>query len=436
MPVTTPVTDLGALPRANVLSAKQIETGPEYEHIPDVAVFAEHTTTARDGRTLTFGPKELQAIADNCNRRIEESGDFAAVSVMHTPNQPGGDMPNEGIAIGYAGPFRLGQLRDRVAILADFHVRREHRDDLKNYPRRSPELWLAADYKDMYFDPISLLGAEAPRLDLGPMPYAKRRHPNGQLVEIYSASCASATSGFVWGTDAVGKKKPERYEADGQPKTLEPEDLDMDEQAIQQIIQALEQLDVFQWARQKMTEEAGQQNQPAGEPDGDEPAPEIPTEELPAAVPGVPPAEPQPEKEKDMKPGMPERYQKLQGEVDSLKAELAAIREVNVNGARIATLKGIRAEHAFDFDKAVEQCKYSKMSDAAFAETCEHFRNYPGIPTGAELPEGEVQRPERKQPEKFSKAQADAAIKWSAEQAAAGNNVTWDQAKAHILAAK
>lgn len=156
--------------------------------IRDVPVFAEHETTTKDGRTLRFGRTELEAVANRCNRRIAETGDYAALSIGHTPPAGSGLPPLK--AVGFAGPFRVASMsgemgRERYAITADFHVRRSEWEEAQKYiARRSPELWVEDTYDEMFLDPIALLGAEVPRLDMG-LVYS-RVHP-GKLVEKYAA---------------------------------------------------------------------------------------------------------------------------------------------------------------------------------------------------------------------------------------------------------
>ena len=118
----------------------------EFFSIENCPIFAEHTTesSAEPGRVLKFGPAELQAVCNRCNRRIVETGDYAAIVVGHTPSdeekQKGAPDPE---LIGLAGPFRMGSIgtgdKKRACILADFHVFREDLPKLRKHPRRSPE---------------------------------------------------------------------------------------------------------------------------------------------------------------------------------------------------------------------------------------------------------------------------------------------------------
>jgi hypothetical protein len=146
-----------------------------YIRIPNVPVFRAHRTRDNDGKPLIFGPKELQELAENCNRRIRESGDYAAVIVGHTSDKEDVIQRHPEV-IGYAGPFRLGTMgqpgeRQVYCILADFWIRKDKLDVYHAHPRRSAELWLQGETS--FLDPIALLGGDPPRLDLGLAPEAK-----------------------------------------------------------------------------------------------------------------------------------------------------------------------------------------------------------------------------------------------------------------------
>ncbi len=278
------------IPRANVRSGADAFDPDLFTTIANVPVFAEHETTARDGRKLRFTRNELEAIAQRCNQRIRDTGDYAAITLGHTPEDPNGDQPE---MIGLAGPFRIGLLgepgeRQRYAILCDYHVYRDKVDLLRQYPRRSPELYLEDRYDQMYLDPIALLGAQAPRLDMGLLYSATR---GGRLVEKYAAACPAAGSVFIRSdgdkTDyaaspAAPGATPETPHKEPSPMALSPED-------VRQIVDALEQLDWVQYVKQQMAAQAPTATEPAKEP-------AKPTEEGGAApaVPAEPPVPPPP----------------------------------------------------------------------------------------------------------------------------------------------
>ena len=420
-----------------------IEEDPQFIHLRDVPVFAEHETVARNKRRLRFSRQELEAVAERCNRRISESGDYAALTLGHTPDPAAlakgqASMPE---VVGFAGPFRVGAIggpgqRQRYAILADFHVFKEDFAKVKKHPRRSPELWLEDRYEEMFLDPIALLGAEAPRLDLGLLYTASR---GGRLVERYAAASPSSMSVFTPQHTAVASKK---YQGEGAMTNLQPDDVRM-------IVDAMEELDWVQWVKAKMAEEGG--NASFGDGTPPEPAPEAPAPEMgaeppmpgtegpppemggpppgldagappPAAPPApaagppeVPPLAPPaaegppgpPEEEDDEQKyaaGAP-KYPKamggakamsysrnaeiagLQSEVVALRAELNAERGRREDAERYSALSERRRYKAFDLEREFDRCKYGTMSADQFSQHLEAIdENYQPIPLDLHVP--------------------------------------------------
>ena len=129
----------------------------------DVPVFKTHTT--RDGHEID--ERALRKICQRCNDRIRDTGDFSPIVLRHTDDE--GERDPE--VVGFAGPYRLGtvgRLEPKPAILATLRIFREDAGKVRKYPRLSVEYWASEDDPtNGYFDPISLLGAETPELDLG-----------------------------------------------------------------------------------------------------------------------------------------------------------------------------------------------------------------------------------------------------------------------------
>lgn len=211
----------------------------------DRPIFCEHT--ASDG--TVYDRKRLQELCDNQNRRISETGDFTPIIVGHTPDKyelrSGAAQPE---VIGLAGPFKLGLIghdNPKWAILGRFHVYREDERKFRKHPRCSVELWP----DEGFFDPISVLGAETPKLELG-MHYS--RDPQGRDVRRYTAVAPGGTNVFAPSTgDADDKPKlKQTYSAEPKTMALSPED-------IGQIVEALKSTAEFQWIQAKMQAEAG-----------------------------------------------------------------------------------------------------------------------------------------------------------------------------------
>lgn len=267
------------LPRANVRRAGDFPAN-DFENIANVPVFVEHETTTRAGDAIKFGRDELSAIVDRCNRRIEQRHDYAAITIGHTPDPEaaakGAPMPE---VIGFAGPFRLGMIGEGAhksfAILADFHIYREDLGKLRKHPRRSPEVWLEDRFEEMFLDPIALLGAEAPRLDMGLLYSAVR---NGRQVEKYAAVAAGMPSPASVFTPSTGAEKPaaekptaekHRYAegdsgfSDAVPVQKPAQETRAREgssmlapEEVEQIADAIERLPWVGWVKQKMQQEA------------------------------------------------------------------------------------------------------------------------------------------------------------------------------------
>jgi len=376
--------------------------GDRFVLVRNVPVFVEHTAKLSDGRVIHFGPKELEAIVERCNRRIEETGDYATITLGHTP-RPGENKPQPEV-VGFAGPFRLGEYRGRPAILADFHIWRDQVEKLRKYPRRSPELWLEERVEEMFLDPIALLGAETPRMDMGLLLYAAERA--GKRVERYTATAPGPTNVALL---VAGQK--EDYQM-----ALAPED-------IQQIIEALEQLDWVQWTKRRMAAEAEQNEPPGGQPstetfaEGKLPSEDVDPEKAKqilrdGQVHGKPLTEDQRRmfaaaadkaKEQSSRQAagedpehfqLRERYQQLEQELRSVRPELERVRreleaERNLrrNAERFAKLCELREQYSFDLEKEMKRCAAEKMSDEQFAEHVELIReNYQKIPVATSLP--------------------------------------------------
>ena len=253
--------DKPKLPRANVRNSANPFPADQYVKVPNVAIFSEHETKTPDGNPQRFDQHVLNRLIDRGNQRIESSGDYSAVCVGHThdPDDPNGAEEQPEV-IGAMGPYRLGLLgnpgsQQKYAILADLWIRRDKIKDYNANPRRSVELWYEHD-KPAWIDPLSLLGAEAPRLDLGITPlipedagddgaelkYLYSASANGLRRVKYAAAFPSAGSVFV---PAAGDK-PKHYAAGGPADTQpEKEDLMLAPEDIRQICDAIEQLDVI-----------------------------------------------------------------------------------------------------------------------------------------------------------------------------------------------
>jgi hypothetical protein len=207
-------------------------------------MFKEHWTREsrdEDGavkcESKLLGKRELMRIADRCNERIADTGDFAPIVINHTKDD--GSVDPE--LIGFSGPYRvgtLGNLNPKATIYGKMWVFKDKQAKLRQYPRLSVEYWCSEDDPgDGYFDPVSLLGATTPELDLG-VHYSKidgsdRRLMRYAKVERFQAAMPGGSNTFVPGMigDDDEKKQPYSKES-ADMATLTPAD-------IQQIVAAM-----------------------------------------------------------------------------------------------------------------------------------------------------------------------------------------------------
>lgn len=129
----------------------------EYEKIEDVPLIDVHKTNRiRNGEPLDLTEDFLQECCDNHNQQFSETGDAAPYVVSHT--QPG--KANENEILGYFVNFKLDPWFNtkRKGAHATLYAKRDKKDTLRRYPRRSVELWAGSKR----FDPISALGSETP----------------------------------------------------------------------------------------------------------------------------------------------------------------------------------------------------------------------------------------------------------------------------------
>lgn len=212
-----------------------------FEIVHDVPIFDEHEVDepAHDEngkvvglRKLKYTRRVLESIAKNMNKRIEDTGDYTALCLGHTPTpeQRKAGLPQPPL-VGFAGPYfvgTIGEKKKRYAIIAkNWAIFRDEVDRVRKHPRRSVEVWREENPMDRYIEPIALLGAETPRRDLG---LAYSRIHEGVQVERYTAMAPSANNTHVPGVGGKKKSKPvvrrDEDEAEDYEHTEEPDDLD------------------------------------------------------------------------------------------------------------------------------------------------------------------------------------------------------------------
>jgi len=455
-----------------------IEDG-EFMLIRGVPVFAEHETQAKDGRTLKFGRAELQAVAARNNERITLSGDYVPITIGHTPDPMSVMLgkASQPEVVGFAGPFTLGKIgppgQERYSILADFRIFKEDWPKARKYPRRSPELWLEDSYDKMFLDPVCLLGAETPRLDMGVLYAASLQ---GRTVEKYTAVAPAAGNAFV---------PSEKYAADGsdggsdgdddstdtKPAVAKPDASANDEggmneeKIVAMFLEAFRQSDMGQFLMQMMQKDAAPQpsvpqpDVPGSSPLGVDPSgagapPVPPAGAAPGAPPdagGLPPAggdlasaggppgmppppsgglppgiggsaatggqPPDVDKEK-MGAGMMTYSRPAGDRLQDFERRLAHLEGENINERRVSQLFELVASGVPGIDDprglVASKLNYAKASDEQFAMIVEQYARQARMPllgTFLPTPGADATATSGKSgPERYSKANADRAM--------------------------
>ena len=275
------------------------ETEGDYEIFRNIPVFDEHT--GDDG--VVYDGRRLQCIADNNNRRIEDTGDWCPLVPGHTPDEAGKEQPE---IIGYAGPFKvaiIGNVDPRHCIFADFRVHRDHAETFRKNPRRSVELWPEENPDDRFFDPIAILGAETPKRPLGMTRYKASAAGRKRIRYELGAEAVTPTEGGGHNTHIPGvgtgkKKKPQTFNQEGNDMemAITPEILAQLMEAQAPLMQAMIDESLSNLLENNALSQAEPEaEEPGLEGIGNEPTPDMATPPAPAPpMEGeIPPMEPE-----------------------------------------------------------------------------------------------------------------------------------------------
>lgn len=371
-----------------------------------------------------LGRDKLQAIADRLNERIDDSGDYTPIIVRHTPDDDSQPQPP---VVGYAGPFevkKFGNRNPRWAIFArDWFIEKAEKNVASKHPRRSVELAIDRRTKEpSHINSIALLGAEAPRRMLG----LKLSDKDGHEVERYMMP-----TGGDGKSPAGGKMKGEHGQQGQQQSPFSA--LAGDDALVAKMLAALEQTDVFVWARQQMAVKATQDSQNPDDESGDDngqgefAGADDQIDETDEAGGGNPALAGKQENRKmsDKKPDAGkepadkmqataevEKYKaevsELRGQVDKLSAKneelstvVAALQKDKIKAARVDKLRDLAdGGLAFDLDDA--KTEVDKMeSDAEFERYVGTLKKHcTQIPIGHKLPDAAVDKLRMKDEEK------------------------------------
>lgn len=451
----------------------------EFVRVRNVPQFAEHITHDREGNAVVYDRAALESITKRCNSRIADTNDFPPLTEGHTPDRDqmskGHPMPD---VLGYVGPFRLGKIGNetpRWAIFADEWHHREDVPKLHKLRRRSPELWLEERMEDRFMDPIAALGAETPRLDMGLNHYC--RTASGRLVEKYTAVAPSATSTFV-PSDEIKKKH----------QAQENESMALTPQDVQQIVDAIEQLDWVQYVKTQMQNgpvptggddmagaagpEAGGMDVPGGDAPADAvggdaaapnpmagagggemaPAAEDPAKKMGAGMrysadesaagglAGMKPAEGDVSDPSLMKfsrvarqqSTMQDKYARMETQYRAMKARLDKIEGDKRHAERYSKLLTLQ-QQGFEVDVDDEMERTKAYDPARFSDHLDTIQRYGRrIPVAGAVPslfmDPELDRGATQQSEKYAKKRSDTAVRICQTERAKNNNITFEEA--------
>lgn len=227
----------------------------------EIALLDEHDLVDDDGNVvMSLDEDKLHRIADNNNRRVEDTGDEVPIIIGHTKDDaPEQHQPE---IVGWVRKFSVKPLfkTGRKAVFGVARFMKSKIDKIRQFPRRSVELWL----KKMMIDPVALLGATTPDRDLGLLKFAA----NGE--QTYT---------------------PLSPEEDAMETNSNVDEI------VQKVIAALQQTDVWKFVESQMAE---QQEAPEGDVPPEEGLPGSDQDEAVPPVAGeVPPEEGQPAEEEE-----------------------------------------------------------------------------------------------------------------------------------------
>jgi hypothetical protein len=226
-----------------------------YEH---VAIFDQHV--GDDG--VEYDERLLRCIAENCNKRIRNTGDWCPIVLAHTRDQEDKAHVNDDPPVlGLAGPFYVSDFVNSEgqtvkAIYTTMWVFAEDDATFRKNPRRSVEIWPEDKPENRYFDPLTVLGAETPKRDLGLIysrgrpGYQSTQHSIGGPFRYSKRSVAKAikyqegapvTTPGGNNTFIPGGTKPKKpiQHAKGITMPLAPEDISQIIEALKPTIQSM-----------------------------------------------------------------------------------------------------------------------------------------------------------------------------------------------------
>jgi hypothetical protein len=310
--------------------------------VPDVCYFMEHETIGSDGQPVKYSFNELADICEEQNSRCD-THNYSAISDRHNRRMPmvvpqGMKVPEsqEPQIVGYAGAARLGMVgnqQPKWAVFMDEHHLASGVDVLNQKRRRSVEINRFKDSRRPYFDPIAALGADSPRLPLPVAQYSSDGDQN-HLVDYYESPVMVGSGNAYIPAMGDPKKRVDQYgdqpqmQPHQQPQT-EPEGspMQISQEDVVAIVQAIQQTPEFQWVREQMGQGAQPDQQMPQQPQQPMPQPQQPMPQQPQPM----PQQPQPPSQEPMGgPSMAQPNQQQQQRYSSSNDPNQLIEQYNV----------------------------------------------------------------------------------------------------------
>lgn len=337
----------------------------------EFAILDEHDLVDDKGKVvMNIDAKKLYQIAENNNRRVRDTGDATPIVIGHTKDNASEDRQPE--IVGWAEKFTVKDFfktgRKAIFVKAKFHADKINK--VKNYPRRSVELWLRKNL----VDPISLLGATTPERDLGVLKFSS----DGEKKYVVDAP-----------EDESGEKEPSKKEpADKKPPTFKKEKKPMgNDDIVQEVMAAIQETDVWKFMEAQMMEQDNQ------DLDGDDDLPmdegDVPAD--PAAMGGGDPQSYSPSAASGMNTFPPDKaLMKAKGELAKLQSQYKTASHQNTEllrrlrrAERRSDLIQLEAE-GYRFDLEEELDDMEDLSEEKYQRALDKVRRYQKAPVNGE----------------------------------------------------
>ena len=325
----------------------------------EIAILDEHDLVDDKGDVvMSIDAKKLYQIAENNNRRVKETGDSTPIVIGHTKDGASEDTQPE--IVGWAENFTVKNLfntgRKAIFVKAKFNASKINK--VKNFPRRSVELWLRKNL----VDPISLLGATTPERDLGVLKFSS----DGEKKYVVDSP------------EEEGDEKPTKP-----PPKKDKKPMGDTDSIVQEVMAAIQETDVWKFMEQQMNAEESQVDEGQEELPLDEG--NVPAD--PAAMGGGDPQSYSPSAASGMNTFPPDKaLMKAKGEISKLQSRYKSVHQENTDlvrklrrAERRADLIQLEAE-GYNFDLEEELDDMEDLTEDKYQRALDKVRRYQKAP--------------------------------------------------------